>query len=63
MRFLQKSIFKCLSERDHLALEITLILVVKIILIWALWALCFSNPIPKESREAAVKQIIISPKE
>ena len=44
----------------RLAIEITLVLVIKIILLWLLWALCFSQPIAKDARQSAVTRMILN---
>jgi len=48
------------QKYGRLALEISLILIIKIMLLWLLWALCFSNPIPKDDRESAVTRMILN---
>jgi len=44
----------------RLAIEITLVLVIKIVLLWLLWALCFSQPIAKDARQSAVTRMILN---
>jgi len=44
-----------------LGFEISLILAIKIFLLWAIWWICFSHPIAKESRQHAVTQILLTP--
>ncbi|MGZ8252531.1 MAG: cytochrome oxidase putative small subunit CydP [Methylophilaceae bacterium] len=44
----------------RLAIEITVILILKMLLLWLLWAICFSNPVPKESRQTAVTNLILN---
>lgn len=44
----------------RLATEITIILIIKIGLLWLIWALFFSQPITKEARQTAVTRIILS---
>ena len=48
------------GKPSRLALEISLILTIKILLLWLLWALCFSNPIAKDARQLAVTRMILS---
>ncbi len=55
--------FKRLKESEkfgRLAIEITIILVIKIILLWLLWSLFFSHPIAKDARQLAVTRMILS---
>ena len=44
----------------RLAVEITLVLVIKVILLWLLWALCFSQPVAKDARQSAVTRMILN---
>ncbi len=44
----------------RLAVEICLILAIKILLLWLLWALCFSHPIAKEARQLAVTRMLLN---
>lgn len=46
---------------SRLAVEITIVLTVKVILIWLLWWSFFSQPIPKEARQDAVTRVILTP--
>jgi hypothetical protein len=39
--------------------EIIVVLVVKVILLWGLWSLFFSDPIPKEQRLERIQNLII----
>ncbi len=48
------------NKNGRLAFEITVILIVKVILLWTIWALFFSNPVAKDSRQAAVTKIILN---
>jgi len=48
------------DKRGQLALEITLILIIKVILLWTIWALFFSNPVAKDVRQVAVTKIILN---
>jgi hypothetical protein len=45
---------------SRLAIEITVILLVKVILLYLLWWACFSHPIAKQDRQQAVTRIIMS---
>jgi hypothetical protein len=46
---------------DRLAIEITLILIIKVLAIWLLWYLCFSHPpVQKADRQQAVTHIILN---
>jgi hypothetical protein len=47
-------------KSSQFAIEITLILVIKIILLGLLWALCFSHPIAKDARQLAVTRMILN---
>ena len=47
-------------KSGRLAIEISLILVIKIFLLWLLWALCFSHPIAKDARQLAVTRAILN---
>lgn len=52
-----------LKETDNfgrLAVEITIILVIKVILLWLLWAMFFAHPIAKDARQLAVTRIILN---
>ena len=48
------------SKSGRLAVEISIILVIKIILLWLLWEACFSHPIAKDARQSAVTRMILS---
>ena len=48
------------SKPGRLVIEISLILAIKILLLWLLWALCFSHPIAKDARQLAVTRMILS---
>lgn len=55
--------FRALKSQQRfgqLAFEITIILAIKLLLLWALWAACFSHAMPKDSRQAAVSQLILN---
>ena len=56
--FLKLRSFICSRE---LSIEIGLILIFKIFLLWAIWWVCFSHPISKETRQQAVTQILLTP--
>ena len=66
MRMLIKRCLKHLKDLKaegkfgRLTIEIALILVVKALLLWLIWALCFSHPIPKSARQNAVTSIILN---
>jgi hypothetical protein len=47
------------KQLNRLGIEIAVILVVKVFLLYLLWALCFSNPIAKETRQLAVTRILL----
>jgi len=47
-------------KSGRLAIEISIVLVIKIILLWLLWALCFSHPIAKDARQLAVTRMIFN---
>ena len=48
------------SNSGRLVIEITAILVIKFMLLWLLWALCFSHPIAKDARQLAVTRMILN---
>ncbi|MGB4813123.1 MAG: cytochrome oxidase putative small subunit CydP [Methylophilaceae bacterium] len=48
------------QKNGRLVVEVTIIIVVKIALLWLLWALCFSHPIAKDARQLAVTRMILS---
>jgi hypothetical protein len=52
---LQKS-----SNSGRLALEISLILIIKFFLLWLLWSLCFSHPIARDARQLAVTRVLLN---
>lgn len=66
MRMLIKRCLKHLKDLKaegkfgRLTMEIAFILVVKALLLWLIWALCFSHPIPKNARQDAVTSIILN---
>jgi len=47
-------------KSGRLGIEISIILTIKIILLWLIWALCFSHPIAKDARQLAVTRMILS---
>jgi len=47
-------------KSNQLAIEITVILVVKVILLWLLWVVYFSQPIAKDARQLAVTRMILN---
>lgn len=51
---------KVAKKKGQLAFEIALILLVKMLLLWLLWALCFSHPVPKELRQIEVTRLILN---
>jgi hypothetical protein len=51
---------KASRKSGRLAIEISIILVIKIFLLWLLWALCFSHPIAKDARQLAVTRMILN---
>lgn len=48
------------NKQGRLALEITIILIVKVFLLWGIWALFFSHPVAKQDRQTAVTRIILN---
>jgi len=48
------------NQTGRFAFEISIILIIKILLLWLLWALCFSQPIAKDARQLAVTRIILN---
>lgn len=44
----------------RLAIEISIILIVKVMLLWLIWAMFFSHPIAKEARQSAVTRLILN---
>lgn len=59
LRRLKKRRLKKTDQVGRLAIEITLILVIKVILLWLLWAMFFAHPIAKDARQLAVTRIIL----
>ena len=57
-RFSQLKSANC---REQLRVEIAIIVVIKIVLLWLIWWLCFSHPVSKETRQQAVTQILLTP--
>ncbi|MES2182445.1 MAG: cytochrome oxidase putative small subunit CydP [Pseudomonadota bacterium] len=51
---------KASDNFGRLAIEISVILVIKIMLLWLLWVLFFSHPITKEARQLAVTRVILN---
>lgn len=47
-------------KSGQLAFEITIILIVKIGLLWFLWTAFFSHPIAKDARQLAVTRMILN---
>lgn len=51
----------CLMKRPFpLKWEIALALAVKALLLYAIWALCFDQPIPRDHRAEAVSRVILN---
>jgi hypothetical protein len=48
------------NKSARLAIEITIILIVKVILLWLIWAMFFAHPIAKETRQSEVTRIILN---
>ena len=48
------------DQSKRLAVEITIILLVKLMLLWLIWAMFFSHPIAKETRQSAVTRVILN---
>jgi hypothetical protein len=48
------------NKSRRLVIEITIILIVKVILLWLIWAIFFSHPIAKEARQSEVTRIILN---
>ncbi len=48
------------NKSRRLAIEITIILIVKVILLWLIWAIFFSHPIAKKARQSEVTRIILN---
>lgn len=44
----------------RLVIEIIIILIAKFLLLWLLWAICFSHSISKEKRQIAVTNLILN---
>jgi hypothetical protein len=54
------SSLKAHRRYSRLAIEITVILLTKVVLLYLLWWACFSHPIAKQDRQQAVTRIIMS---
>jgi hypothetical protein len=48
------------NRPGRLAIEITLILIIKVMLLWLIWVMFFSHPIAKEARQSEVTRIILN---
>jgi hypothetical protein len=48
------------NKSRRLAIEITIVLIVKVILLWLIWVMFFSDPIAKEARQSEVTRIILN---
>ncbi len=48
------------NRHSRLAVEIGLILTIKVILLWLIWLMSFSHSIPKDARQQAVNRIILN---
>jgi hypothetical protein len=48
------------NKSGRLVIEITIILIVKVLLLWLIWAMFFSHPIPKQARQSEVTRIILN---
>lgn len=53
-------VLKANHKNKRLAIEISVVLMVKILLLWLIWMLFFSHPIAKEARQEAVTRIILN---
>jgi hypothetical protein len=53
-------LFKKNHKYSQLTIEITLIIIVKVALLWFLWLQCFSHPISKDARQLAVTRVILN---
>lgn len=51
---------KSADKSRQLAIEITIILLVKVILLWLIWAMFFSHPIAKEVRQSEITRMILN---
>ena len=54
---------KDLSKSDkfgRLAIELAVIITIKLALLWLLWSLCFSHPIAKDTRQLAVTRMLLN---
>ncbi len=47
-------------KSGRLTIEIAVILTIKIMLLWLLWALFFSHPMDKDARQLAVTRMILN---
>ena len=48
------------DKLGRLTIEITVALIIKVMLLWLLWALCFSHPIAKDVRQLVVTRMILN---
>jgi len=48
------------NKSGRLTFEITMILIVKVMLLWLIWAMFFSHPVVKEARQSAVTRLILN---
>jgi hypothetical protein len=51
---------KLRKRYNRLGVEIAVILLVKILLLYLLWAMCFSHPVAKDARQSAVTRVILN---
>ena len=51
---------KSSNKSGQLAIEIAIILIIKVMLLWLIWAMFFSHPIAKDARQSAVTRIILN---
>ncbi|HSH72067.1 MAG TPA: hypothetical protein VK974_03320 [Methylophilaceae bacterium] len=51
---------KSAKKFGRLALEITVVLIFKTLLLWLIWALFFSHAVPKDARQSAVTRMILN---
>ncbi len=50
---------KTAGKSGRLAMEITLVLLIKVFLLWLIWAMFFSHPLAKEARQEAVTRMLL----
>jgi len=51
---------KAAGKFGQLATEITFVLLIKVFLLWLIWAMFFSHPLAKDARQVAVTRMLLN---